>query len=199
MADPTASATSPSLLARLKQTDTDQPAWAEFARRYGRLVHCWCRHWRVPEADAEEITQVVLVKLAEKMRAFAYDPAKSFRAYLKTLARYAWCDYLEARKRPGTGSGDTEVLRGLEAVAAGDDLVERLNEQFDRELLAEAQERVRKRVDPQTWEAFVLTTADGLSGADAAARLGAKVAAVFKAKSRVQQMLRDEIARLEGG
>ena len=31
-----------------------------------------------------------------------------------------------------------------------------------------------------------------------AARLGIKVAAVFKAKSRVQQMLQDEVARLEG-
>lgn len=199
MPDPTASATSPSLLARLKLTVTDQSAWAEFDRRYGRLIHGWCRHWRVPEADAEEITQVVLVKLAEKMRGFTYDPTRSFRAYLKTLARYAWCDYLESRKRPGGGTGDSEVLRGLEAVAAGEDLVDRLNAEFDHELLAEAQERVRVRVDPQSWEVFTLTAAGGLSGATAAARLGISVAAAFKAKSRVQQMLRDEVARLEGG
>ena len=38
------------------------------------------------------------------MRTFHYDPAKSFRAYLKTLARYAWCDFLEASRRPGAGS-----------------------------------------------------------------------------------------------
>jgi RNA polymerase sigma-70 factor (ECF subfamily) len=198
MADHSALVTSPSLLARLKEPGPDQPAWAEFVRRYGPLVYGWCRHWRLSESDAEEITQVVLVKLAEKMRTFTYDPTKSFRAYLKTVARYAWCDFLEARKRPGAGSGDTEVLKALEAVAAGDDLVRRLGEQFDQELLAEARERVQKRVEPKTWEAFALTALEGLSGADAAIRLGVKVATVFKAKSRVQQLLQDEVARLEG-
>jgi RNA polymerase sigma factor (sigma-70 family) len=199
MAEHSALVTSPSLLARLKEPNTDQPAWAEFVRRYGRLVYGWCRHWRLAEADAEEVTQAVLVKLAEKMRAFTYDPSKSFRAYLKTLARYAWCDFLEAGKRPGAGSGDTQVHKALEAVAAGDDLVRRLGEQFDHEVLAEARERVRARVEPPTWEAFRLTAVERLSGAEAAARLGIKVAAVFKAKSRVQQMLQDEVARLEGG
>lgn len=199
MADHSALLTSPTLLARLKEPTPDQPAWAEFVRRYGRLVHAWCRHWRLSEADAEEVTQVVLVKLAEKMRAFAYDPSKSFRAYLKTLARYAWCDFLEAKKRPGAGSGDTEVLRALQELAAGDDLIRRLDDQFDQELLAAARERVQKRVEPTTWEAFVLTAVDGLSGAEAAARLGVKVATVFKAKSRAQQLLQDEVARLEGG
>src|SRR5688572_3731876 len=92
--------TSATLLARLRVGETDQPAWAEFVRRYERLIHGWCRHWRLSESDAEEVTQAVLVKLAEKMRDFRYDPARSFRAYLKTLARYAWCDFLEARRRP---------------------------------------------------------------------------------------------------
>lgn len=197
MTEHSALMTSPSLLARLKAAETDQPAWEEFVRRYGPLIHGWCRHWRLPESDAEEVTQVVLVKLAEKMRAFAYDPSRSFRAYLKTLARYAWCDFLEARKRPGAGSGDSRVLRALEAVEAGDDLVQRLNVQFDHELLAEARNRVQQRVEPRTWEAFLLTAVEGLSGAEAAQRLGVKVATVFKAKSRVQQLLQDEVARLE--
>jgi RNA polymerase sigma-70 factor (ECF subfamily) len=89
------------------------------------------------------------------------------------------------------------VLKRLETVAAGDDLVQRLNEQFDQELLAEAQERVRQRVEAHTWEAFRLTAVEGLSGAEAASRLGMKVATVFKAKSKVQQMLQEEVARLE--
>jgi RNA polymerase sigma factor (sigma-70 family) len=162
MAEHSALVTSPTLLARLREPDTDQPAWAEFVRHYGRLVYGWCRHWRLPESDAEEVTQAVLVKLAEKMRAFTYDPSKSFRAYLKTLARYAWCDFLEARKRRGAGSGDSEVLKALHAVEAGDDLVHRLNQQFDQELLAEARDRVRKRVGPASREAFHLTAVEGL-------------------------------------
>jgi RNA polymerase sigma-70 factor (ECF subfamily) len=190
--------TSASLLGRLHDP-ADRVAWGEFVRRYGPMVYRWCRHWNLQEADAQDVTQVVLVKLAEKMRTFAYDRSRSFRAYLKTLARYAWCDFLEQHKRPGAGSGDSQVLRALETVEAGDDLVRRLNEQFDLEVLEEAQTRVRQRVEAHTWEAFRLTAVDGLSGADAAARLGLKVATVFKAKSKVQKMLQEEVAGLEEG
>jgi RNA polymerase sigma-70 factor (ECF subfamily) len=189
--------TSTTLLERLRQSPADQAAWAEFVRRYGPQVYRWCRRWHLQEADAQDVTQAVLARLAAKMRSFAYDPAKSFRAYLKTLARYAWCDFLEASQQPGGGSGGSEVLKRLETVEAGDDLVQRLNEQFDQELLAEAQERVRQRVEAHTWEAFRLTAVEGLSGAEAGSRLGMKVATVFKAKSKVQQMLREEVARLE--
>jgi RNA polymerase sigma-70 factor (ECF subfamily) len=38
---------------------------------------------------------------------------------------------------------------------------------------------------------------DGLSAVEVAQRLGMKVATVFVARSRVQRMLREEIARLE--
>src|SRR5215831_4893103 len=130
--------TSTSLLARLRQDTTDQAAWTEFVRRYGGPIYRWCRKWHLQEADAQDVTQAVLVKLSAKMRTFTYDPARSFRAYLKTLAHYAWCDFVAQRNQPGAGSGGSQVLRALEAVAAGGDLVQRLNEQFDQELLEEA-------------------------------------------------------------
>jgi RNA polymerase sigma-70 factor (ECF subfamily) len=64
--------------------------------------------------------------------------------------------------------------------------------------LDEAMLRVRLRVEPHTWEAFHLTAVDGLSGADVGIRLGMKVATVFKAKSKVQKMLQEEVQRLNG-
>jgi RNA polymerase sigma-70 factor (ECF subfamily) len=185
------------LLRRLGHEPADQEAWVEFVRRYGPQVYRWCRRWRLQEADAEDVTQAVLVRLSARMRTFSYDPARSFRAYLRTLARYAWCDFLETRKQPGVAAGGSDVLGLLESVEAGDDLVRRLNEQFDQEVLAEAQAQVQQRVEPHTWEAFRLTAMEGLSGAEAAARLGLKVATVYKAKSKVQQMLHEEVARLE--
>jgi RNA polymerase sigma-70 factor (ECF subfamily) len=189
--------TSATLLDRLRQAPADQAAWAEFVRRYGPQVYRWCRRWRLQPADAEDVTQAVLVKLSAKLRTFTYDPARSFRAYLRALARYAWCDLLEGGRRPGAGSGDTEVLKLLEAVEAGDDLVRLLDESFDQEVLAEAEARVRRRVEAHTWAAFCLTAVDGLPGAEAAARLGLKVATVYKARSKVQRLLQDEIAQLE--
>jgi RNA polymerase sigma factor (sigma-70 family) len=192
-----APATSITLLDRLRQEPADQAAWAEFVRRYGPHLYRWCRRWGLQEADAQDVTQAVLARLAAKMNSFRYDPAGSFRAYLKTLARYAWCDFLEGRRQPDAGKGGSDVLELLASVEAGDDLVQRLNEQFDQELLVEAQARVRQRVEPHTWEAFRLTAVEGQSGTEAGSRLGMKVATVFKAKSKVQQMLQEEVARLE--
>ena len=135
--------TSIKLLQCLRQQPADQAAWAEFVRRYGPRLYHWCRCWKLQEADAQDVTQAVLVKLAAKMGTFHYDPAGSFRAYLKTLVRYAWCDFLESRKQPGAGSGDSEVHKLLETVEAGDDLVQRLDEQFDQEFRVVRRRRVQ--------------------------------------------------------
>lgn len=188
--------TSKSLLERLRQ-GSDQTAWTEFVHRYGQQIYRWCRAFGLQEADAEDVTQTVLVKLTDKLRAFCYDPSRSFRAYLKTLTHYAWCDFLELHNRPGAGTGDSAMVQTLQTVQARDDLVQLLNAEFDQELLEEASERVRLRVEPHTWEAFRLTAVEGLSGAEAAARLSMKVATVFKARSKVQQMLQEEVGRTE--
>jgi RNA polymerase sigma-70 factor (ECF subfamily) len=39
---------------------------------------------------------------------------------------------------------------------------------------------------------------EGVSGAEAAARLGMKVATVFVARSKVQKKIQDEVRRVEG-
>ena len=89
-----------------------------------------------------------------------------------------------------------EVLKTAEARAT---LVERLDKEFDGEVIAEAVARVRLRVQPHNWEAFRLTTQEGLSGAAAATRLDMNVTAVYKAKSRVIELLQKEINRLDHG
>jgi RNA polymerase sigma-70 factor (ECF subfamily) len=64
--------TSPSLLGRLRAAPADEAAWAEFVERYGRVIYDWCRRQRLQEADAEDVTQGVLTKLAVRMRTFRY-------------------------------------------------------------------------------------------------------------------------------
>lgn len=191
-------ATRLSLLARLRVAPRDDRTWAEFVRRYGPLVLRWCRRWKLQSADAEDVTQTVLARLAERLRTFEYDPAKSFRAYVRTVTHYAWCDFLEARNRPDAAAGGSDVAEALGQVAARDDLLARLAEEFDQELLDAAAGRVRLRLEAKTWEAFRLTAVDGKSGAEAAAELGMTVPAVFKARCKVQKLLREEVRRLGG-
>jgi RNA polymerase sigma factor (sigma-70 family) len=189
-----AARTSVTLLARLGGATADAAAWNEFLRRYGPKVLGWCRHWQLQEADAEDVAQDVLLRIAKQMRTFRYDPARSFRGWLKAVARAAWSDWLDANQRSvAQGDGDTATRATLESTVARDDLVSRLEAEFDRELLDTATSQVQVRVDPKTWEAFRLTAIDGLSGLEAAEKLGMKVAAVYVAKGRIQKMLQDEV------
>jgi RNA polymerase sigma-70 factor (ECF subfamily) len=57
-------ATRASLLIRLYRSGgVDEGAWREFINRYGRLIYKWCRYWQLQDADAEEVTQQVLMQL----------------------------------------------------------------------------------------------------------------------------------------
>jgi RNA polymerase sigma factor (sigma-70 family) len=189
--------TSPSLLGRLRKSERDESAWSEFVNRYGSKILQWCRGRKVQEADAHDITQTILLKLAEKMRTFEYDPTRSFRAYLKTITNYALIDFLESRSRAGIADGGSVALEVLHTVEAREDLVQHLNSTFDQELLEQAMERVRIRVEPHTWGAFCMTAIEGISGSEVAEKLKIKVATVFKARRKVQQMLQEEIRKLD--
>jgi RNA polymerase sigma-70 factor (ECF subfamily) len=197
MNDTDASLTSVSLLGRLRHNPNDQRAWCQFVDRYGRKIYGWCRQWRLQEADAQDVTQNVLAELARELSAFEYRPSGSFRGWLRTVVYRAWCDYLRQRQREVQGTGGDAVFAQLSSVAAGEDLLRQLNDECDRELLEEAMARVRLRVQPHTWQAFVLTAIEGRSGAEVAATLRLRVGTVWVARSKVQKMLQEEVRRLE--
>jgi len=184
-----------SLLKRLRDTPEDQVSWDEFVGRYRPLLQSWGRHWGLQEADAEDVAQAVLLRLAMKIRQFRREPAHSFRGWLRTLARHAWADFVADRQKEAREPGDP--LRALEDQAAGDDLERHLAELFDLELLEEATDRVRDRIEPKTWEAFHRTTIQAESAQTVALALAMPLASVYKAKSNVQKMLQREIRLLE--
>ena len=193
----TASSTNVTLLSRLRHDSSDPDAWSDFVARYGPKILNWCRRWQLQEADAQDVTQEVLLKLNRLMATFVYDPSGSFRAWLKTLAHHAWRDFVAARRRGGMGSGDSQMVALLESLQAGVDLVEDLEDEFRRELMDRAMARVRSRVASRAWDAFRLTALEGWSGAAAGAHLQMKVAQVYLAKSRVIKRIQEEVQRLE--
>jgi len=187
------------LLARLRQEPTDQAAWEVFVERYGRHIYRWCRQWKLQDADAEDVTQDILMKLAQKLRAFVYDPSRSFRGWLKTLVHHAWRDFVDSPRRSRPASGGRQVWELMGTLQAREDLIQRLQEAFDYELLEAAKVRVRLRVAPHTWEAFRLVALERLPVAEVAATVHMQVAMVYVAKSKVQKMLQEEIHKLEVG
>lgn len=190
--------TRPSFLERLRSDPQSQSAWSSFVERYGRLIHAWCARWGLQSNDSEDVTQNVLLQVSRQMNRFEYDPGGSFRGWLKTVAYRAWVDFLEQRrKREAQASGDSAVLKMLNSVEAREEFLNQVEEEWNRELLEQAMQRVRGRVRPHTWEAFRLMTQEGLSGAKIAEKLEMNVGTVWVAKSKVQKMIYEEIQRLD--
>ena len=198
MEDRTDPSTNTTLLARLGQTPSNESAWDEFVDRYGRLIYRWCRRRGLQEADAEDVTQNVLLTLAQQMRRFVYDPSKSFRGWLRTIAHRSWCRFVEDRRRWPSGVTAAAFME-LCSNEARDDFLRRLEAEGEAELVELAKRSVRKRVNPRTWEAFRLSTEEDLSGAEVADLLKINVGTVFVSRGRVQKMIQEEVQRLDGG
>src|SRR5262249_28484953 len=178
MTDQSLSRTSETLLGRLRSDPTDQAAWDVFVERYGRQIYAWCRHLGCQDADAEDTTQEVLRRLFRALKTFEYDRQQGFRSWLRAITRAAFVDGLRQQRHQPRGSGDTEVAARLESAEAQADLLQRLNAEFDLELLEKAEEVVRGRVQESTWLAYELTDRHGASSAEAARKLGLRVAVV---------------------
>lgn len=190
------SSTNLSLLAKLRNDPTDQQSWEQFVERYGRRIYTWGLGWGLQESDAQDLTQNVLVALSRQMKQFEYKPSGRFRSWLKTVAYRAWVDLLEERRKLGTHAPDS-LLVALLNDQAREGFLEQLEEAANRELMEIAIQRVRARIQPQTWEAFRLTQMEALSPQTAAERLNMKSGSVYVARTRVRQLLMDELELLD--
>ena len=186
------------LLHRINQNPADQLSWAEFVTFYGPPIRGWLTHWGLQEADAQDVAQNVLMRLTAKLPQFKYDPARSFRGWLKTLTHHAWHDFVTEAGYRTRGSGDTSVLDQLQSIEAREDLAARVEATFDKELLEMALLRAKARVANNTWLAFKLAALDGVPPQAVADQLGVRVSQVYLAKHRLQKLVQEEIRALEG-
>jgi len=188
--------TSVTLMMRVRKAPADSQAWDEFVRRYQPSICVWCLKWGSQPSDVDDIAQEVLLKLLTAMRKFHYDPARSFRAWLKTVTKNAWTDL--ARDRFRARDATTTLFDSLaDSNDALADLERKIEDAFDQELLDLAMRKVRERVKPTTWEAFRLTAIEDRPGAEVAQQLQISVASVFVAKHRVQKLLREEVQNMK--
>ena len=194
------SSTSVSLLLLLKDSEQLELGWSAFIGRYGPRIYQWCLNRNLQPSDAEDVTQNVLVKLAQRMQTFQYDPAQSFRGWLNRVTQNAVNDFFEERSRHPcrTSVANQNGPDHLDSVVAREDLLCQLKEAFDLELLEEAVCRVRNRVSGPRFRAWELAAKERLSGAEIGKQLDMPVASVYTAKNQVQKLIRQEIKLLEG-
>ena len=178
-----------SLLERLRRND-DPDAWRRFVELYSPLLFEWSRRNRVPESEADDLVQNVLVRLIQQMPVFKSRPGGSFRAWLFTVLRNSWLDQCRIKKRQPI------VARGISPdEQAGIDPIAELTEVEYRGYLLRRSLRVVQTDFPETtWRAFWLHVVDGLPAADVAEIAGITPNAVYLARGRILKRLREELA-----
>jgi RNA polymerase sigma-70 factor (ECF subfamily) len=177
----------------------DHEAWRQFVDLYTPLIYQFARKRGLQDADAADVTQIVLQALTRNIHALDYDPRRgTFRGWLFAVVRNHLHNLLARLKRSPQGTGDPGVHQLLQTQPARADEEEALWEQeYARQLFVWAAEQVRCGFEDSSWQAFWQTAVEGKSARETAQALGMTVGAVYTAKSRVLDRIRKKTQQLQ--
>ena len=185
----TGAATSASLLLRLRDP-ADQTAWETFDSLYRPLIRRSCRRRGLQDADAADVSQEVMARVAKSICSFEYVPERGkFRSWLGVITENGVRTFLGRTTRQHTVAVDDDRQAATETDPVW-------NAEFSEYVLAVACDRIRGEFGPATWAAFESVWLRDESSAEVARRLGTTVRTVYVNKSRVLKRLEQEVMHL---
>lgn len=187
-----------SLLARVKDPQ-DEDAWRRFVTVYRPVIYRLARGRGLQDADAQDLTQQVLLSVAHAIERWEPDPGKGrFRSWLSRIVRNAAMNAL-TRRHPDMAVGGSEVAKLLEQLPEPDESsLADFDHEYRRAVFRWAQDRIRQEFHESTWDAFWRTAVQGQSVEQAADQLGRSLGAVYAARSRVMRRLKEAVRQFEG-
>ena len=168
-------------------------AWERLAHLYGPLVYGWARQSGLQPSDAADVAQDVFRSVYQAIERFDQErPDGRFRSWLLGITRNRLRDFFRQQQQQPVGAGGTTAHLGFQQV-----LDNALSEQSlgssTKSLALRALALIETDFEEATWRAFWQTAVEGHAPQKVAEELGISVAAVYKAKSRVLQRLREDL------
>src|SRR5262245_65237877 len=97
--------TSVSLLERLAGTPSDDD-WRRLLDLYQPLLRAWAARAGVPQADADDLIQEVLLVVFREVGGFEWRGPGAFRGWLRTILVHRMRDFFRSQKyRPAVNGG----------------------------------------------------------------------------------------------
>jgi RNA polymerase sigma-70 factor (ECF subfamily) len=181
-----------SLLLRAQTGEED--AWKDLTDLYRPLIIGWLNRQGVPARDREDLSQDILLRVVKHLPTFQHSGRRgAFRSWLRTIVCNRTIDYWRSTDVGTEPSGGSGAIAALEQIADPDsDLNRQWDDEHDNYVLKCLLDLVEEEFELTTLQAFRRLALDGASAAEAAQELGMSVAAVYVAKSRVLQRIRQE-------
>jgi RNA polymerase sigma factor (sigma-70 family) len=191
--------TSATLLGRL-QDNADHEAWNSFYQFYTPMVLGFCLQKGASQQLASDVLQETMVCLMRTLNSFTYKrEAGKFRSFLLNLVQARLCDALRRQHR------SAELFSGQDPIIALDRFysvegpadVNEWEHQWRLGLLRQALERIRLKINEQTYRSFKMYVLEEMSAAETASALGISENLVYQHRNRVQSLLKKEIEFLK--
>lgn len=171
--------TSITLLQQLRERP-DSQVWSRFVLLYTPLLTTWARKRGLNDHDAADLVQDVLMQLVRKLPEFQYQPGRSFRGWMRMVLINKWRD----RRRHAT----TPLESDIQPEAPEEDGLE--EREYRLYLLGRALHLMQADFEHRTWQACWETIVMSRPASDVADELQMTVNAVYLAKTRVLNRLR---------
>lgn len=180
----------------------DASAWGDFHRIYATMIRQFARRMGLPDADADDVTQEVLLVAHRSLTEGVYDPARGrFRKWLYGVARRQSLARLRERRRRTRVQWASDSGGDLLDTLEGPDLKERAEQLWRQEwryaLLDEALRHMESEVGEKPYRAFVGYAVERREVDEVAAELGIAPSSVYVYKRRVLLAIGDWVKQFE--
>jgi RNA polymerase sigma-70 factor (ECF subfamily) len=183
----------------------DHDSWQDFFDTYWKLIYAVAIKAGLSEAEARDVVQETVLAVAKQMREGGYDRTKSsFKNWLCLITRRRIIDYFRKRTDPKLraapqSSDETNRTDTLARVPDPDSLEPDAvwQEEWQKNLLDAAIERVKQQVAPKQFQIFDLSVLRELPVAEVKVILKVNTAQVYLARHRVGALIKHEVKRLE--
>ena len=152
------------------------------------------------DAEAQDVVQETVITVAKNITKYERE-AGSFKGWLLHITRWRIADQFRKRapaeQQRAKRDDSRRATATIDRVPDGFDLDAAWEAEWQRNVLAAALERVKRKVDPKRYQIFDCLIVKQWPASKVAAELSVSIAQVYLVKHRVSALLKREVAAVE--